>query len=244
MSPGANITSDRAEQLDVAPSGADESPPLQFVDLLYAVPIADLAVRVSATRLMGVTASGWSDIAVQLTAITLGWVGHHTNRRRLPPKLREMQASGRQFWTPRFGQFVVEILIIVGYFALGTRAYLPDGAGIGHPSESWKAGWLTLIFILYLVWDLFDIWIARGAGESRWEKRAWWGCGVTVAFAAIMFFGFYLAWASSYSQGKPYHGVVVFDVVLIVVLYAYRVTQEWLIRKKVPREEGSAAAPQ
>ena len=133
--------------------------------------MADLAVRVSSTHLTGVPASGWGDIAVQLTAITFGWVGHHTNRRRLPPSIQAKRDNGRQFLTVRFGQFIVEILIIVAYFALGTQSDLPDGAGLGHPSESWKAGWLTGIFVLYLIWDAFDIGIA-GDRAPEWKDRA------------------------------------------------------------------------
>jgi hypothetical protein len=90
----------------------DESVSLQFVDLLYAVPVADLAVRVSATHLRHVTASGWTDLAVPLVALTFGWIGHHANRKKLPVALSDARESGRQFLTLRFCQFVVEILIM------------------------------------------------------------------------------------------------------------------------------------
>jgi hypothetical protein len=205
----------------------DESVPLQFVDLLYAVPVADLAVRVSATHLDHVSPSGWTDLAVQLSAITFGWIGHHTNRAKLPRTLTEERSEGRQFLTLRFPQLVVEILIIVAYFALGTKSFLPDAQGIGHPSEAWKGLWLTVIFGLYLIWDLLDVWIAETRQLVKWRKRAWRGLKVTAVFTAIIGIGLWLAWASGYHQaGSPYGSVVGFDLCAIAILFAYRATGE------------------
>jgi hypothetical protein len=232
----------------------DESVSLQFVDLLYAVPVADLAVRVSTTHLRHVTASGWTDLAVPLVALTFGWIGHHANRKKLPGVLSEARDSGRQFLTLRFCQFVVEILIIVPYFAIGTRCYLPSGAGIGHPAETWKAAWLTVTFGLYVAWDLLDLGITKrlmGKPElsdadrgrlKRWVSRDWWRVGVTSSFFVLFLGGLWLAWARNYHPGaRPYHSVVVFDLVTIFVLYVYRVVQELVLERVLDDEEGSGA---
>src|SRR5206468_1535994 len=56
-----------------------QSVELNFVDLLYAVPVADLAIRASQTNLQGVPLSGWADTSLALWTILLGWIGHHTN---------------------------------------------------------------------------------------------------------------------------------------------------------------------
>jgi CDP-diglyceride synthetase len=216
---------------------ADESVSLQFVDLLYAVPVADLAVRVSATHFHHVTASGWTDLAVQMTAITLGWVGHHSNRNRLPAPLLKARNGAKQFLTARFWQFIVEVLIIAAYFALGTRSYLPSGAGIGHPSEEWKAVWLLITFGLYLTWDVLDIYITKRAlgrrpsAEDRFELKDWLGldrrrCAVTSAFLALMFVVLWLEWARNFHPSLPHASAVVFDLVAIVILYLYRVVHE------------------
>lgn len=201
--------------------GNPESVGLSFVDLLYAVPVADIAVRVSATKLKGVTASGWADIALALTAITLGWIGHHNNRVRLPPKEKERRRT-TPFWDLRFPQFVVEVLIIVAYFALGARPVLPGGVGVATPTELWKAEWLTGLFALYLVWDALDIFIAKRAQEWEWRQRAKTGRNVTLGFLVV--FVIFLIVASMGSD--PRHSVVVFDLLAIFFLYLYRVTQE------------------
>jgi hypothetical protein len=220
----------------------DESVPLQFVDLLYAVPVADLAVRVSATHLDHISPSGWTDLAVQLCAITFGWIGHHSNRGDLPPKLVEERAKGRQFLTWRFPQLVVEILIIVAYFALGTKSVLPNGQGIGHASAVWKGLWLTVTFGLYLIWDGLDVWIAQRHGLDAWRARAAGSLTVTAVFTAIIGFGLWWGWASHYHRaGTPYHSVVGFDLVAIAVLFTYRAAGE-LVRDAVKRRHEAEQA--
>jgi hypothetical protein len=216
---------------------ADESVSLQFVDLLYAVPVADLAVRVSSTHFHHVTASGWTDLAVQMTAITFGWVGHHSNRNKLPAPLLKARNGPKQFLTARFWQFIVEVLIIAAYFALGTRSYLPSGAGIGHPSEEWKAVWLVITFGLYLTWDVLDIYITKRAlgrhpsAGDRFELEDWLGrdrrrFAVTFAFLVLIFVVLWFAWARHFHPGLPHASVVVFDLVAILILYLYRVVHE------------------
>lgn len=226
---------------------ADESVSLQLVDLLYAVPVADLAVRVSNTKLRHVTASGWADLAVPLAALTFGWIGHHSNRSKLPSVLRDARDTGRQFLTVRFWQFVLEALIIVPYFAIGTRSYLPAGAGIGHPSETWKAGWLTVTFGMYVIWDLLDLWITKRALHKapkhvgRRELKDWLDrdrrrVAVTGTFFVLIAFFLWFVWASNYHPGTPpYRSVVVFDLATIAVLYGYRVIQELVLEGDVRR---------
>jgi hypothetical protein len=227
---------------------ADESVSLQLVDLLYAVPVADLAVRVSATHLHHVTGSGWTDIGVQLCAITFGWIGHHSNRSKLPAPLRTARTVGRQFLTLRFWQLVVEILIIAAYFALGTRSYLPAGAGIGHPSEMWKGAWLTVTFGLYLSWDLLDIWITKRALHKRqsyadrrdlenWLRRDYRRIVVTATFALLIGLLLWRVWAVNYHHGS----VVAFDLCTIVVLYVYRAVQELALEGNL-RQRGQRVA--
>lgn len=207
---------------------------LEFVDLLYAVPVVDLVARISASDLHHVRASGWTDVSVALAAITFGWVGHHTNRQKLPHALRTLRNAERPFTQIRFLQFLIEIAIIGAYFALGVRAVLPNHQGVGSPDEFWKGGCLVLIFFLYLVWDGLDILITRrqivkaAVSEDRqelekWEVRARRGAWVTFLF--LLIFGLFLAvgWTGATHKLRS---VVVFDLLAILVLYLYRVVQE------------------
>lgn len=213
---------------------------LSFVDLLYAVPVADLATRVSDTHLHHVTPSGWTDLAVALWAITLGWIGHHTNRRLMPSSLKAKRlASTRPFFELRFIQFLIEVLVVFAYFALGTRAVLPAGAGVGHPSMLWKAELLVILFVLYLIWDGFDILIAKDESEDDWALRAKWGGQVTVVFFVVFAVVLGLVLTGSRHPGS----VVWFDVLLLVLLYVYRLAQQWYCRHRVDSAKAKAAQP-
>jgi hypothetical protein len=213
---------------------------LSFVDLLYAVPVADLATRIADTHLQHVRASGWFDVLLALTAITFGWVGHHTNRQRMPEPLKSLRNSKQHTFTQlRFVQFLVEIVIIVAYFALGTRAVLPEHQGVAAPDEFWKGVLLVGIYGLYLVWDLLDIRIARreagrqtDAGAIRelkeWVRRAKRGRTVTLAFVVLFAIFLAIGWSERHHK---LGSVVAFDVGAIILLYAYRAIEEKAINR-------------
>jgi hypothetical protein len=185
--------------------------------LLYAVPVADIATRVSATELKNVPPAGWAQIGLSLAVITFAWIGHHKNRNLVASR----QAAGAfPFCSPRFVQFIVEVLIIAAYFALGARLALRTGA-FPNPSGIWQSLWLTIVFVLYLIWDILDFSIARS--DTTWAARARKGSYVTVGFLIV--FALLLAVViSANDHTSPW--VVAVDAVAICLLYSYRVVQE------------------
>jgi hypothetical protein len=195
---------------------------LSFVDLLYAVPVAALATRVSETHLKGVSASGWADIGLALIPLTLGWIGHHTNRLRKQKLAAERSIPATPFTELRFLQFCFEVFIIGVYFALSTRLRLPGSPGVEAPALHWKASWLFVLFVLYACWDLLDIAIAKKQGSSAWKERASWGLVGTVVF--IVVFGVVRLATPAYA-----HSTVPFDGICIGALYLYRVAQQLII---------------
>jgi hypothetical protein len=211
---------------------------LSYVDLLYAVPVADLAMRVADTHLQDVKSVGWSDVALAMTAITFGWVGHHTAYQQSPRALKALRKVPQPFFKPRFVQFLIEIAIIGVYFALGTRVVLPNDHGIKQPDELWKGACLVAIYCLYLVWDLLDIGIASMEASSatrdgraadalelrRWALKATRGMTVTVVF--LLVFGVFLGIGISQRHHHVSSGMAVgFDVAAIACLYGYRALQ-------------------
>jgi IPT/TIG domain len=204
---------------------------LNFVDLLYAVPVTALATRVGAADLEHVSAAAWGDSLLALIALTFGWVGHHTNRRRREEKAPEpAKASDKTFTELRFWQFGVEVGIIGVYFALTASLSLPYTR---NAQLDWKAWWIFLLFLLYLFWDGLDVWIARVRAKrppngqapdeyKTWKKRAVQGGIVTALFLAV--FG-----AVLYSVPAGRWWTVPFDLTCIALLYVYRVSQqEWI----------------
>jgi hypothetical protein len=144
---------------------------LSFLDLLYAVPVGDLAMRVSGANLAQVSAADWSALAVIFATIVFSWVGLHKDRAAMMDETHGRGPIGKMpFWGPQFIQFLVQVIIIGMYFAMGLFLRLPqDGDHLAPPpAEGWLTGLLVAIFLLYLAWDRLDIcWLERAAGSSR-----------------------------------------------------------------------------
>jgi quinol-cytochrome oxidoreductase complex cytochrome b subunit len=195
---------------------------LSFLDLLYAVPVGDLAMRVSNADLARVPSADWSALAVILATIVLSWVGLHKNRAAMADEDNPRQPIGLiPFWNLLFVQFLIEVIIIGMYFAMGLFLKLPtasDSAGL--PAEGWLTGLLFLIFVLYLAWDLIDTHLAK---NPIWHETAWNGALVTMKFLAAAGIIFLVVAAVN-----PRAAVVVILVnsVLVILLYAYRVAQD------------------
>lgn len=206
---------------------------LDFIDLLYAVPVAALATRIGETHLEHVGPAAWFDIFLALIALTLGWIGHHNNRQRKQKKVPNPELPKAAFTEWTFLQFMVEAGVIGVYFALSTRLSLPSDAGTYNAQLHWKASWLLVLFALYVLWDLLDILVALARAkpvddaESKkkykdWAKRAAYGGMVSLLFVIVFASIRYSAPAGAYST-------IPFDVTCIVLLYCYRVSQqEWL----------------
>jgi hypothetical protein len=211
-----------AEQQDSGPA-LDQ---LSFLDLLYAVPVGDLAMRVSGADLGRVSSADWSTLAVILAVIVLSWIGLHKNRAKMADDIRPHgRISEISFFSLRFVQFVIEVVIVIMYFAMGLGLKLPTTAlpASPVPSESWLAGFLLGIFVTYLVWDCVDIRQAGQDHDQDWRARAKAGRRVTLIWMA--------PWAAIYLAVlfAPPHGVrpvLGLNLVLLAVLYGYRVAQD------------------
>jgi hypothetical protein len=218
---------------------------LDFVDLLYAVPVAALATRVAEDNLEHVSAAGWGDIVLALIAISLGWIGHHTNRKRRRQDAPDpIKVSNRTFSEWAFLQFWVEALVIGAYFALSTRLSLPGEPGGSAGRMQWKADWILSLFALYVLWDILDVASARAsAGQARqdtparpcdaqkhddWAGRATQGGIVSSAFVIV----FVVVRAVTPSQAG--YSTLPFDVTCIAILYIYRLFQQRWIVEGVP----------
>jgi F0F1-type ATP synthase assembly protein I len=218
-----------ASDLDMPDSGKEVG--LDFIDLLYAVPVAVLADRLAHTNLARVQPAGWADVTVALAAITFGWIGHHTNRRKVPREAR-MDAEKEPFTTLRLVQILVEILVIGVYLGLVTRAGLTKQVGVNAPSALAKAWLLGTLYLTYLAWDILDILIAdkyetrrwRSAAKPTWQIRACRGGFVTLVFVCV----FWCSWGIAYLDRARGNLVILFDLATLVCLYAYRVIQQKL----------------
>ena len=212
-------TAPSKEQTSLAELPIDQ---LSFLDLLYAVPVADLAMRVSGAELHRVSLTDWLALAVILAVIVLSWIGLHKNRAAMATKIDRNLIGQIDFLQPRFIQFLIEVIIVCLYFAMGLELKFPTSQNPAVPAapEEWITGILVLIFAAYIVWDLIDIWQAQGA---TWCNQAKAGARVTFVFL-ILSAGIYLiALLTNPRTGGP---VALLNIGLLVFLWAYRVAQD------------------
>ncbi len=226
----------------MVPCGAAGGPAvdqLSFIDLLYAVPVGDLAMRVSGAKLHQISTADWSALALILAVIVLSWIGLHKNRAVMADDERIHRSIGDiQFRSMRFVQFMVEIVIVGMYFTMGLTLKLPTTSRSPGPlpSESWLTGLLLCIFAAYLTWDLIDTQQARSNAEKHrahhhpghqppfdWPTRAASGIVVTLVFALLL--------AAIYGAVRlaPAHAgrlLAALNIGLLIILYAYRFAQD------------------
>jgi hypothetical protein len=236
-----------ASEIGVPDSGTEVG--LDFIDLLYAVPVAVLSDRLARTNLAHVQFAGWADVTVAMAAITFGWIGHHTNRRKVPHGAR-VEAEKAAFTALRYWQILLEILVIGVYLGLVTRVGLTKQAGVGAPSALAKAAWLGMLYLAYFSWDVLEIAIARKyearprriAAKPPWRIRACRGAFVTLVFAGV----FWVSWSIAFlDRAHRMRLVILFDLAALVCLYAYRVIQQELGKRPgtLPRPDRGVLIP-
>ena len=202
-----------------AVSSVDE---LSFLDLLYAVPIGDLAMRVSGAQLSRMTGPDWSALGVVVAVIVLSWIGMHKNRAITADEEHSRSTGGIRFGSVEFVQFTVEIAIIGLYFAMGLGLHLPGASGPAEaPSQSWLAAYLLFIFLSYLLWDGLDT--LRAHGNGRWFRRAWHGGVVSAIFVASSLVLYKVLFQRPALAGRA---AIWLDAGMIVGLYLFRLGQD------------------
>lgn len=211
------------------PTGVLSVDQLSFLDLLYAVPVADLAMRVSGAELHRVSVSDWLTLAVILEVIVLSWIGLHKNRAAMVAGAVRDPIGGISFLSLRFLQFLIEVIIVCMYFAMGLEPKFPIPGNPATPGapEEWITGILACIYTAYITWDLIDIWQTCGQG---WCSHAKAGARVTLVFLMLSL-GLYLGVRLSHASGSAADSAI--NAILLVFLWIYRVAQdEWGNTKK------------
>ena len=147
------------------------------------------------------------------------------------------------FLSLRFIQFLIEIIIVGLYFAMGLGLNFPKTGALATPvgSEEWIAGILLCIFSAYFVWDLIDIRQAhvhtvRTVDTAyivhKWCRRAREGAGITFIFL-LLSTGIYLA--VIFAHPHTVTVLVLCNIGLLIFVWAYRVVQDqWGNTQSIP----------
>jgi cytidine deaminase len=198
---------------------------LSFLDLLYAVPVADLAIRVSGATLSQVSSATWSALAVILAVITLSWIGLHKNRAAMAADNSRSFIGKIDFLSLRFIQFLIEIIIVGLYFAMGLKLNFPKSGELATPAEpeEWITAVLFCIFSAYFVWDLIDIRQAHMRKVHTWCRQARKGAYITFVFLLLSIVIWLIVIAT---HPRTAAVLVLCNIGLLIFVWSYRVVQD------------------
>jgi hypothetical protein len=193
---------------------------LSFIDLLYAVPVADLATRVAEADIDRVPAFEWAVLAACITVLVLSWIGLHNNRAEMEIARRH-PVGDFPFLSLRFVQFLLEVVIVGLYFVMGLKLDIPNATStVPSPTISWPAGVIVVVYIAYLIWDTLDALQAKRDNNSKWLRPAIRGGAVSALFVIIFAVGYLFLLPHSYD------GCTAYASLIALLQPAYRIIQE------------------
>ena len=147
-------TSTPAQNLSDLPIAIEDPLRFTFVEMLFALAVSQVAM--SAADLAGLAKSSaelpsLAHLVLCLFVIATSWVGW---RRSQSPGAKPPIAS---IFSIRFGELLLDVLLVIFYFILVKSIEIEQVLGnpkLSAPSANPEALWISLIFVVYVAWDL------------------------------------------------------------------------------------------
>jgi hypothetical protein len=203
-SPGWRGRSNRVEAANgtTPTNGSGVNVGLGYVDVLYGL----AAARCFMSAFDGsphLTAGAWSHFAVAIVLISFSWIGYHLNRVREGPR------------SPKFQAPFFELIQLGADTSLIAMYYIVAAKIVSDPTVHTETRLLFWVMVVYLLWDLLDL---RTYG-SKTQGNVWSRIIVDAVFVVV--FGIIWLVFRGWAQ------VVIVDAGLVIVLFAYRIVQEF-----------------
>lgn len=215
------------EQVDPQRTG------LNFVDLLFAL-VAQQCLQ-PFIRHQELTGPAKTHLALAFATVILSWIGYHNSWNR-PTHFVRFRLDNHPF-----GQFVVDVGLVIAYGALTITAEGQSdmsGAGQSRPlaSAAPEALLLAIIFGLYVTWDYIATRMRR---SHEYESRPASKIDHRRLTVTRVFFGLsvMIAAVTALVDLHSHAAVVAIDVALIVFVAGFRFAKE-AIRSKPLADEG------
>jgi hypothetical protein len=182
-----------------------------FVDVLFALVIAQAFNAIDWNHLRQITAGPLSSLVVAIEVTLLSWIGYHNSRNKAKAVVR--------IFNLQLLQFVIDILLVFDYWLLVTSA----GVGPIHNQSGQVTAMLVFVsFTLYLAWDFVSARMAKSSAygfidkptDSRYRRRSTFMCWAATAVLFLVTFW----WHDRYTS------VIVINVCLglIAILFRWR----------------------
>jgi hypothetical protein len=203
-------------------SPTDRDVGINFVDILFALVVGEAFFALD--RVPKMPASGVTHLAFAALLTITSWIGYHRSAHRYTSSISF--DVRKPLNVVALFKFTLDIILVVLYWiAVETTEW---GFSAAHQSPSWK--WSTVVAAavagIYVLWDLLA-WLGDGAGRDPWlmSRRV-----VSVFFfiATVVVLTVCIA-----VEPASNDGVEVVNVVLIVLVLAYRVAKDSIYERKL-----------
>lgn len=207
-----------------------------FVEMLFALVVADLAAHVSDLVDVG---PGWGNdrwpalahLVLGLMLVATSWVGWRQSK---SPGVKE-QVRNIVSW--QFVGLLLDVLIVILYYLLIRSVEVEQVNGkpaLGAASARPEAMWMCAVFGVYAIWDLVaDIFSPGCLPDGSWGLKcvmAGRALGVSVFASVLSFVLAYFVFRLA-ADGAPWHQVVAMDAALVCVVVLFRnakLLENWL----------------
>lgn len=196
----------------------------EFVDMLFALAVGEVATHVSALAKSGMTIlaarSAYANLAVAVCLVATSWIGWSNSQ-----SAGHGKAATKVFGLP-FVLLGIDVVLVVFYYIIAQGVEMPFSVGgqlVIAPSATSEAFLVFIVFVTYLLWDF----ISRALmGDEKFSKnvrvfaaRGWISflCSLPAAYL-------WLALAGS-SEGNA-NRVVCIDIMLIAIIFLFRAIKE------------------
>lgn len=194
---------------------------LTFTDILFGLVLAEMFRR--GNELAEISWAGRMHLAVALVLVAGSWIGYHNSRKR-------PNYQSNFFNLPLF-LFVLDLTMVFLYWLLGINPEgtpeLARGPDAYDPSALLEVNVVSLVFLLYLLWD-FGTWCMARSGKYPDVHHDLKRTIPTVGGLLLSLGIAILVWCA---QPSSIQSVVIIDAFLIVVLILYRYTKDGLQRE-------------
>lgn len=203
-----------------------------FVEMLFALAVSQVAM--SAADLASLHDSVWKmlpaifHLILCVAVIATSWVGW---RRSQSPGAKPPIAS---IFGLRFVELLIDVALVILYFILVKSIEIEQVYGsptpqlVKPPSATPEAGWICVIFGVYVAWDLIADVLSPGClaaplnttAPGLWKKLAV-GAASTCSSIACLVLSLIVVWRSQ--NATSVLTVVILDVALLCVVLLFRV---------------------
>lgn len=195
-----------------------------FVEMLFALAIAEVATRAANLVLSGVkiteVAYPYTHLLLATLIIASSWIGWKNSA------ATGNKSPVKEIFSPGFLVLLLDVALVIFYFILVRGVEEPSNSEIKASAEN-ETTWSLIIFIGYFAWDVLTKAVPLSGNKGiirRLFSKNLWGRGWVSAGCAFLTL---LIWGFFHNATAP-DVVVLTDVTLILLVLLFRALKEWL----------------